>query len=70
MLGDQQLLSQPESSVHLLSQRLSHNADTKIGGENLGGTFALPFHHGDVKLTTANAASVKLEAVEEAFKSL
>merc|ERR1719234_2897010 len=70
MLGDQKLLSQPQSSVHLLPQRLGHNADPKIGGENLGGTTAIPFHHRNVKLTTANTASVKLQAVEEAFKSL
>merc|ERR1719234_216629 len=61
MLGDKQLLSEPEASVHLLPQGLCHNADAKIRGENLGGAFALPFHHGNVKLTTANAASVKLE---------
>merc|ERR1719447_742609 len=67
--GEDELLGKPESCVHLLPQRLGHNADPEIGGEHLGRS-SFPVHHRDVKLTTAHPAAVKFKTVEKTLESL
>ena len=69
MLGNEKLLSKPESCVHLLPQRLGHNADPEVRREHLGRS-SFPVHHRDVKLTTAHTAAVKFKTVEKTLQSL
>lgn len=62
MLGDEQLLDQPQVGLDLLPQALRHEADPQVRAEHPGGP-ALPLHQAD-------AAPVQHQALEQTLHRL